>query len=193
MALEFVILGLLREPATGYDLKQAFDQGAKFYWSAELSQIYPTLQRMKRRGWLASRRQESDKGPARVVYRRTAQGDRAFHRWLREEPHLGSERFAYIAQLISLGELHDLDATTAFLRQLRARLTFILKVLSEALMTIPADKQPGQPSLDEELFHSRLALQLGVATMTARVQWCEAALQQVDQRQFALSPETRHA
>jgi len=182
MSLEFVLLGLLRQPASGYDLAREFDEGAKYYWSAELSQIYPTLQRMKRRGWLSSRRQPSEKGPARVVYARTERGERAFHKWLREGPHVGSERFAYIAQLISLGELHDLDASLAFLTQLRDRLAFILKILDGVLNSLGSGDSRNAPLSDDD-FHARLALQLGVSTMTARVNWCEAAIRQVEQRQ----------
>jgi DNA-binding PadR family transcriptional regulator len=182
MSLEFVLLGLLRQPASGYDLAREFDEGAKYYWSAELSQIYPTLQRMKRRGWLSSRRRPSEKGPSRVVYARTERGEHAFHKWLREEPHIGSERFAYIAQLISLGELHDLDASLAFLTQLQGRLAFIQKVLSSALESV-GSSESANPSLSDEDFHARLALQLGVATLTARVHWCQAAIHQVEQRQ----------
>jgi DNA-binding PadR family transcriptional regulator len=193
MSLEFVLLGLLREPAAGYDIKRQFDQGARYYWSAELSQIYPTLAKMQRRGWLASRREISTQGPARRIYRRTARGTRAFHHWLRGEPIVGVERFAYIAQLISLGELHDLDATTAFLGQLRGRLEFILNVLRSALeATVPQNESDPAVQLDDESFHGWLALRLGVASLTARVGWCDDALRLLAHRRVLLSQETGH-
>jgi PadR family transcriptional regulator, regulatory protein AphA len=191
MSLEFVLLGLLRQPASGYDLAREFEAGVKYFWSAELSQIYPTLQRMRRRGWLSSRKQPSGKGPARIVYARTERGECAFHKWLREEPHIGSERFAYIAQLISLGELHDLDVSLGFLTQLHGRLEFIRNLLDSALNSIgPSDS--GNAALTDDDFHARLALQLGVATMTARVSWCEAAIRQVEQRQKVRPKRSRN-
>ena len=54
MSLDHVLLGLLREPASGFDLKGMFDQGIGHFWAAELSQIYPTLKRLERQGWLRS-------------------------------------------------------------------------------------------------------------------------------------------
>ncbi|MYK68861.1 MAG: PadR family transcriptional regulator, partial [Gammaproteobacteria bacterium] len=43
MSLDHILLGLLRDPATGYDLKSAFSERIRHFWSAELSQIYPAL------------------------------------------------------------------------------------------------------------------------------------------------------
>ena len=54
MSLDHILLGLLREPATGYDLGNAFSENVRHFWSAELSQIYPTLKRLEQRGMLRS-------------------------------------------------------------------------------------------------------------------------------------------
>ena len=37
MSLEHILLGLLREPASGYDLKAIFDERIQHFWAAELS------------------------------------------------------------------------------------------------------------------------------------------------------------
>jgi len=74
MSLDHILLGLLREPASGYDLKDAFNETVAHFWSAELSQIYPTLKRLEERGLLRSRREPSPKGPDRRVYRLTGEG-----------------------------------------------------------------------------------------------------------------------
>ena len=50
MSLDHILLGLLREPATGYDLGNAFSENVRHFWSAELSQIYPALKRLEQRG-----------------------------------------------------------------------------------------------------------------------------------------------
>ena len=81
--LEFILLGLLRLPQSGYELKRRFLEGAAHFWAADQSQIYRTLQRMQDRGLLASELEASNSGPERRVYRRTAEGERALHSWLR--------------------------------------------------------------------------------------------------------------
>ena len=83
---------MLGEPGSGYDLKAAFEGGAKFFWSAEFGQIYPALKSMERKGWLVSESVPSEKGPSRKVYRRTHDGNQELHTWLRSGPVMGVER-----------------------------------------------------------------------------------------------------
>ncbi len=103
MSLEHILMAMLKRPASGYDLKAEFESGAKFFWSAEFGQIYPTLQALEKKGWLKSQREPSEKGPPRKVYQRTELGDQEFYAWLRSGPAIGTERFAWIAQLLHLG------------------------------------------------------------------------------------------
>jgi PadR family transcriptional regulator, regulatory protein AphA len=189
MSLEHILLGMLHEPASGYDLRKTFEQEYRYVWSAELSQIYPTLQRMQRRGWLKSGQVPSEKGPPRRVYRRTPKGTTALHAWLRGEPLLGAERFAYLAQLLFLGELHDLDQTLAFFQQLRAKLAGYSQFLEAALHELERSK-PGAPAtFDDREFHDWLGLSMGVRSLTAKVSWCEDSIAAVKKR---LTKEKRH-
>ena len=92
MSLEHILLGLLRTPATGYELKSTFENSIRHFWSARLSQIYPTLDKMERRAWLSSKKESSDKGPARRVYEVTPEGRAELGRWLQSGPVIGVER-----------------------------------------------------------------------------------------------------
>jgi len=53
MSLRHIMLGMLREPHSGYDLKKGFDRSLRNFWRAELSQIYPLLQKMDDEGLLS--------------------------------------------------------------------------------------------------------------------------------------------
>ncbi len=99
MSLDHILFGLLREPATGYDLKNAFSENARHFWSAELSQIYPTFKRLEGQGMLRNRLEPSPKGPKRRVYSRTEKGRAELLQWLLRGPVVGTERSAYLAQL----------------------------------------------------------------------------------------------
>ena len=68
MSLPQLLLGLLRSPAPGYELKQQLDALYSHAWNADLPQIYRTLIRMERDGWLAATPEPSDRGPERRVY-----------------------------------------------------------------------------------------------------------------------------
>ncbi len=189
MSLEHILLGMLKKPASGYDLKTAFNEGAKYFWSAELAQIYPTLQRMEKRGWLKSQSQPSPKGPPRRIYQRTAQGSKALQEWLRGEPILGTERFAYIAQLIFMDELRDLKRTFTFLEKLRGKLAEFAHMLESVDADYRSRYRQLPDDLNEEEFHDWLCTQLGVQSLQAKVRWCETAMSLVKHRQ---QREKRH-
>lgn len=190
MSLELILLGMLREPASGYDLKSAFRDGCRHFWSAELSQIYPTLERMEKRGWLTSRREPSPRGPARRVYRRTPEGTRQLHQWLRAEPVMGTERFAYLGQMVFLGELGDPDQTRRFLEELRAR----LRAYQELLEKVEGEWRLTHPrypcDLDDHEFHECLSVRMGIRSLGAKVAACDEGLALLRQR---LGQENTHA
>ena len=178
MSLEHILLGMLQKSCSGYDLRQEFEQGAKHFWSAELSQIYPTLKRMEKRGWLESRLEASPKGPDRRVYERTRAGREVLHEWLRSGPVVGNDRLAYIGQLIFMGELKDLEATLEFIQQLREEFDAVLSLLSSAVEDYQDEKS--QRSLDD--FHSMLSLRMGVASLQAKVDCCDELITTIKKR-----------
>ena len=103
MSLPHVLLGLLHEtPRTGYDLARSLREEMDPVWSAGFSQIYPTLARLRRRGWVLLRVLGPRHGPRRNLYRVTAAGRRELARWLGEAPPISrgnDEALARIALL----------------------------------------------------------------------------------------------
>jgi DNA-binding PadR family transcriptional regulator len=182
VSLEYILLGLLRKPRSGYGLKALFDQGIAHFWPAELSQIYVNLKRMTARGWLRDRVEPSERGPDRRVYTRTEAGCRALREWLAGEPQIGDERFSYLAQLFLLDELADLNATLAFLLRLRERLAQRQAAL-RAVEHAWREQEPGYPdALPLDQFHQQLTLDLGLHTAAARLTWCDEAVRRIQVR-----------
>lgn len=85
---------------------------------------------------------------------------------------MGTERFAWIAQLIHLGELDDLAATQRFLDELRQKQAFLRDVLREALEGIDAAHPDGERTMTVVEFHEWLALHFGLRAVEARIEWC---------------------
>lgn len=182
MSLPHILLGLLREPASGYDLKTRFEESARHFWSAELSQIYPTLKRMERKGWLTSDTEPSDRGPDRRVYDVTAVGRAELVRWLESGPRMGTERFAYLGQISFMDELGDLAATREFMVALRARLASWLAEL-RAIEAEMARQCPGFPDgLSASDFHGHVALRMGLHSIAAKLEWCDETIGRIDRR-----------
>lgn len=168
------MLGLLHTPRSGYELKARFREGAAYFWNADLSQIYRTLQRLEAKGWTRSGMEPSEAGPDRRAYTRTAEGAAALHEWLSRDPIEPTVRLPYVAQLFFLSELGDLDRTRTFLEDLRAAFEQRLA----ALESIDFDMR----GTDDRDFHVLLTLRLGIATARARLEWCREALRQVGRR-----------
>lgn len=83
MALEHALLVSLSErPAAGIDLARRFDRSIGFFWQATHQQIYRTLGRMERDGWVRSAAVAQASGPDKKVYEVAEPGRRELRRWL---------------------------------------------------------------------------------------------------------------
>ena len=181
MSLEHILLGYLREPATGYELGREFSAGARHFWFAELSQIYPTLKRLEAKGWLKGRDAPSERGPSRRVYHITARGRVALQRWLRAGPHIGHERLAYVAQAYFLDALDDPDEARELVRQMQAVWRQTLAYLEAGEADIEAQGGEWQ-HYPPELFYPFAALRMGIHSYRAKLAWCDETLTRLEAR-----------
>ena len=182
MSLDHILLGMLDTPASGYDIKRGFSEGSRHFWSAELSQIYPALKKLEERGWLESRLEPPARGPRRRVYHRTDEGRAELIRWLTAGPQMGTQRFAYVAQLCFMHELDDLEATSDFMLELRSRLGEFLALLQQAELELAGADGAHVDTLSGEDFHVYLAVRMGVRSLRSRVDWCDEVLERIERR-----------
>jgi len=90
--LNFAILGLLsQEPRHGYDLKQAFEALLGGTWPLNIGQVYTTLSRLERDGYVESLIVPQELLPDRKVYSLTQAGRDQLSLWL-SEPTQGAIR-----------------------------------------------------------------------------------------------------
>lgn len=176
MSLENILLGILKRPAAGYDIKRQFETVFNHFWHADLTQIYRALNRMEKDGLLESRLEPSERGPARKVYQRTPAGSRTLAEWLRGGPVLGNEKFAYLAQIHFLDEIEPAQAEE-FFDTLREELVTQLSTLDAIEQEWRTEAGEGFPdTLDDEDFHTWLTLDMGLRKTRALVEWVEASI-----------------
>ncbi|MDH6125633.1 PadR family transcriptional regulator [Kitasatospora sp. GP82] len=85
MALEHAILvSLLEQPGSGYELARRFDRSIGRFWTATHQQIYRVLRRMETDGWIAVEAVVQDGRPDKKVYSAADPGRTALADWLRE-------------------------------------------------------------------------------------------------------------
>ncbi|HWZ97377.1 MAG TPA: PadR family transcriptional regulator [Candidatus Dormibacteraeota bacterium] len=182
MSLEHILLGLLREPASGYDLKAILDHGIGHFWAAELSQVYPTLKRLEKQKLLRSRRAASKRGPGRIVYELTAAGRKQLANWLRQEPQFGDMRHTFLAQIYLMDELSDLQHTLRFLEQLHTRWAARLEALKNAEKEWSRCDPEFPDDLSSAAFHQHLTLRMGMHAYQGWLTWCEESMRRVRTR-----------
>lgn len=182
MSLEYILLGLLREPASGYDLKAVLDNCIGHFWAAELSQVYPSLKSLEKKKLLRSRRSASRRGPGRIVYDITPAGRKQLAAWLRSEPQFGDARHTFLAQLFLMDELHDLPHTLRFLEQLHARWATRLQALKSKEKEW-SRRDPGFPDdLPLPAFLHHMTLRMGEHSVQGWLTWCEESMRRVRAR-----------
>jgi DNA-binding PadR family transcriptional regulator len=81
--LQYILLGFLNyRPQTGYELKQLMDKSTSHFWYAKQSQIYTTLKKMEREGWIISHVETQKARPDRIVYKITKSGLDVLEGWI---------------------------------------------------------------------------------------------------------------
>lgn len=177
MSLQTLLLGLLRSPASGYELNARIRSEGQHFWSASLSQIYPLLARMESQGLLYSGLASSQRGPPRKLHGLTDAGREALAQALTRAPQMGAERLPWLAE-VSLAGAH-LDATAAMtqLTRLHHQFTDECARLQTAL---DASVDEDGPATSPDAYFEHAARRCALATAQARLDWCKETLMELD-------------
>ena len=126
MSLKYGVLGLLKgEPLHGYEVKNRFESMLGGTWEVNIGQIYTTLQRLERDGFVRPVGPRGDRG--KLQYELSPNGQKALDQWL-AEPDSGPQQLhediyvkLLLATRIANGDLHGLLARQkrAYLQRLR--------------------------------------------------------------------------
>ena len=80
--LKYALLGFLNyQDASGYDLKQLMDVSTSNFWHAKQSQIYTTLKKLEKEGFVISHIEPQESRPNRRVYKITETGREDLKNW----------------------------------------------------------------------------------------------------------------
>lgn len=171
MSLRHALLGALADrPRTGYALLRHFEQSLAYAWPASHSQIYPELARLLEEGFIA----EQETGPRNSrTYALTESGLAEVRRWLGETAPDRRVRSEAALRTFFLWLLEPADARVQLERE-REHWQGVLDEL-EAIRA-----QPRGSTRKEHAF--LLALEGGIRTTEARLEWLAWALEQVSSR-----------
>jgi len=166
--LKFALLGLLaKESRHGYDLKRAFERMLGGTWPINIGQIYTTLTRLERDGFVTAETVAQSNVPDRKVYTLTAAGHDALTDWLGEpaEDTVVLKDEMYVKILVH-SEVEHGNATELIWRQRQHH----LQVLSEL------QELRDRPQLEAA---TRLVLEGAMLHVEADLQWLDLAAREL--------------
>ncbi|MGI9158055.1 MAG: PadR family transcriptional regulator [Marmoricola sp.] len=175
-SLGHALLGLLaREDATGYDLAQQMRHPVGYFWEAGHSQIYPELGRLEAAG-LVGHAVVAGRGPLPTKrYSLTDAGRRAQVAWLEGPMRPEPSRDLQTLRTWSLW-MGDAALARSWAVGRRAHHARVLRELESERAKLLADP----PAPGAELWCNLAAVELGVRSRRAELDWCDWMLAEVD-------------
>jgi PadR family transcriptional regulator, regulatory protein AphA len=193
MSLRSALLSLLSaEPMSGYDLERVLNETSGYVWTAQSSQIYPTLRQMERDDLVEAEEQRTG-DRTRRVYRLREQGVAELRRWAAEPVAYGAERdVAHLkASLLNLLTLDQAESLfRAHLAHHRQRLmtwerriegikSGTSSILQARLRATPVEAH------DALIAFKLLSYEGSVIRARGEIEWAELGLDRVDQLRVA--------
>ena len=179
MSLKYALLGFLSyQPMTGYDLKQRFDLSIYHFWNAKLSQIYPTLTRMKEEGLLTMDVEFQDDKPNRKVYHLTNSGRDELRRWLLEPEDAPQLRIAFLIKVFFAGMLKKDDILAQLEHQLALHQAQLVDYQETVRNHIDESIEATGMKRDGEFWE--LTLEMGIKFEEGWIEWCEETIETIE-------------
>jgi DNA-binding PadR family transcriptional regulator len=168
MSLRYALLGALADsPRTGYALLKHFEQSLAYAWPASHSQIYPELARLLEAGLIE---QTGTGARGSKTYAITDEGLEDVRRWLRETEPDRRVRSEAALKTFFLWLLEPDQAAS----QLEHEKDYWSGVLGEFRRI---EEEPTGEDKKSRAF--RIALEGGIRTVEARLEWLDAALAEI--------------
>lgn len=110
MSVRHALLALLSEGAKyGLQLRQEFEAGTGEVWELNVGQVYSTLQRLERDGYVEAEDESDDEGPQRR-FRITDAGAAELDEWLRTPPDMSTPpRDELVIKVLVAMRVADID------------------------------------------------------------------------------------
>jgi len=175
--LGYTLLGLLRKkPQAGYDLRRLFSTTPLMRYSDSPGAIYPALNRLKEQGLIRCRVEKGTGLRFRRVFHLTPKGLVTLRKWL-SQPVARHEIVRSVHQLLMRFSLMDAAVGPAG----------SLRLLSEMERELTGHTASLREYLNENgpnmLLSGRLALDYGVRSYDALLQWTHAAIASYQKQQ----------
>jgi DNA-binding PadR family transcriptional regulator len=173
MSLPHIILGMLRhKPKSGYDLKKEVENVIHFFWDADISRIYRSLNEMQKKGWVEFVTVIQEDSPNKKVYSLTPGGRKELQRWLAEPGKASGSHNPFLAQLHfsdAISVKKQLAVQEQRLKSLRKDLAELERRAAHGNMPVPLPED----ALQKGVIRAMFSLEYGIRRYRFEIQWTE--------------------
>ena len=183
-SLELALLGLIAASPriTGYDIVRIFNLSMRHFWHAHQGQIYPTLTRMEKEGWISSREVIQRGRPNKRLFSITTSGRKELERWLLSPFEDLKLKHAPLLKTLYLGHLDADRALEKFAEQRAGCVAYL-----EELRGIERDFFAQGGYTDKHMMFSYFTLRYGMGWMEESVRWCDWAIAEIEKNRDLFS------
>jgi DNA-binding PadR family transcriptional regulator len=187
---KYAVLGLLswRGPLSGYQVKQAYEVSAGFFWNVSFGQIYPTLKQLEAEGFATSTIERTENRPESRVYAITDKGRAALREWLEEPTAQPVPRNELLLKFIH-GFREPSAVMLGHVRRLRERTEAGQRASHETLARIRPVWTKG--GLDDAETLWLLAVRYAELVDGAVLRWCREATKVLEAREAEVKVRQR--
>lgn len=161
----YLVLGMIRLGArSGYEIKQAVELSLRFFWTISPAQIYPSLERLERAGFIRGKSEPIGRRRRRT-FTITNAGKTALREWLRRQAPIPFElRDIGLVKLFFADALDQEDAL--------ALLSAVKRRSEERVATLRSIEPVALSSEREGNLYPMLTLRMGIAFHQAMLEAC---------------------
>jgi PadR family transcriptional regulator, regulatory protein AphA len=168
---ELALLGVLAQGGamSGYDVRAYIKASVSQFWSESFGQIYPALDRLKRRGLVKNRRDPAS-ARSRMVYEITPRGRKTLREWLAKPPEPERPRSEVILKTF-LGDHATPGVTEEHLRDFASRADARATELEQVEVEVRR-----QNAGSKSLAYWVASIRAGILLSRARAAWAHEAI-----------------
>ena len=174
MALKFVLLTLLkREPQTGYQIVQSFENAIGYFWSASHQQVYRELGKLLESEHVSAELIRQTDKPDKKKYNITQAGSEALEEWLLAPSKKIPTKDPLLVKLLNANAQNYLTMVEE-LENLHESSAELLKVYKGIEKTYYSEEQRKQQSTADLVLY--IALRKGILGLRAQMKWHKEAI-----------------
>ncbi|HXW84945.1 MAG TPA: PadR family transcriptional regulator, partial [Candidatus Binataceae bacterium] len=153
------------------------------FWHAHQGQIYPTLDRMERAGWIRSRKVVQRGRPNKRVFTITALGERVMLTWLRSPYEHARFKHAPLLRTRFLGHLSADEAREALEVQRKAWTRYLATLRDIEATYFDGKRGAGRRANTDTRFEnvnamfSYFTLRYGITWTETSIAWCNSCIE----------------